>query len=261
MKLLGASLPLLALAAGLLSISCSPAEPAVYGFRVVDSYPHDPTAFTQGLCFVDGTLYESTGLLGQSSLRRVDLTTGAVQQERRLAADVFGEGVTGHGDKIVQLTWQSHVGYVYDRQTLALLRQFSYETEGWGITWDGRRLIMSDGTATLYFLDPTTFEVTGSIQVHTPDGQPVTGLNELEYVNGEVYANVWQTDRLVRIAPASGIVTGWIDLAGLLGPQFRTQPVDVLNGIAYDAKNDRIFVTGKLWPLIFEIKLVQRVLQ
>ena len=250
---------LLLLASVLLLASCGRSSTVpVYGFRVVNAYPHDPTAFTQGLCFVDGTLYESTGLLSQSSLRTVDLTTGIVQQERRLAPDVFGEGVAVYGDKIVQLTWQSHVGYVYDRQTFAPLSQFSYETEGWGITWDGRRLIMSDGTATLYFLDPTTFEVTGSVQVHTPDGQPVTGLNELEYIKDEVYANTWQTDRIVRIRPNSGLVTGWIDLTGLLGPEYRGQPVDVLNGIAYDAKSDRLFVTGKLWPRLYGIELVRR---
>ncbi len=248
------------LLAGLVILaSCAPsAVVREYGFQVVYSYPHDPTAFTEGLCFADGSLYESTGLEGQSTLRKVDLTTGVVQQERALSPDFFGEGIAVYGDEIVQLTWRSHTGFVYDRQTFAPLRQFSYATEGWGITWDGRRLIMSDGTDTLYFLDPSTLEVTGNVTVRTPDGQPVTGLNELEYVRGEVYANIWPTDRIARIRPCTGRVAGWIDLTGLLGDRADGQPVDVLNGIAYDSKTDRLFVTGKLWPLLFEIKLVRR---
>ena len=220
MKLLRTLLLLLALAASQLAlVSCTPTEPRVYSYRVVHSYPHDPTAFTQGLAFDGDVLYEGTGLLGQSALRRVDLTTGTVQQERRLAPDLFGEGVTVYAGRIVQLTWQSHFGYIYHARTMTPVGQFDYTTEGWGITQDGRHLIMSDGTATLYFLDPSSFHVTRRIEVHTPDGQPVTGLNELEYVGAEVYANVWPTDRIVRIAPATGLVVGWIDLTGLLGPE------------------------------------------
>jgi len=251
---------LLLLASTLALASCArSAVVPVYGARVVASYSHDPAAFTEGLCFAGGVLYEGTGLESQSTLRRVDLKSGRVQQERPLSPDLFGEGIAAYQDKVVQLTWRSHVGFVYDRQTFSPIRQFSYQTEGWGITWDGHRLIMSDGTARLYFLDPATLEVTGSVEVRMPDGgQPVTGLNELEYVKGEVYANLWPTDRIVRIVPATGRVVGWIDLAGLLGPEYRDRPVDVLNGIAYDAKTDRLFVTGKLWPRLFQISLVRR---
>ncbi len=247
------------LAALVMLVSCRPSTAVpTYGFRVAHSYPHDPTSFTEGLCYADGSLYEGTGREGQSALRKEDLTTGAVTKQHSLAPDLFGEGVAAYQDKIVQLTWQSHTGFVYDRNTFALLGQFSYDTEGWGVTWDDRRLIMSDGTATLYFLDPGTFQVVRRVEVHTPDGQPVTGLNELEYIKGEVFANVFPTNRIVRITPASGRVVGWIDLTGLLGDAAAGQPVDVLNGIAYDARTDRLFVTGKLWPLLFEIRLVRR---
>ncbi len=241
------------------SISTSPlptpqAVP-LYTYRVVNTYPHDRDAFTQGLVFQDGVLYEGTGLRGRSSLRVVELETGQVLQILALPAEFFGEGVTIFGNRIVQLTWQSNVGFVYDKRTFELLQTFNYPTEGWGITHDGQRLIMSDGTATLHFLDPETFVEIGQVQVYDNNGA-VTRLNELEYIHGQVYANVWQTDRIVRIAPQTGQVTGWIDLAGLLSPQDRSQPVDVLNGIAYDAQNDRLFVTGKLWPKLFEIQLI-----
>jgi glutamine cyclotransferase len=186
----------------------------------------------------------------------VELETGTVLKSRALSAQHFGEGVTVCGDRIIQLTWRSQVGFVYDKDSFDLLREFTYPTEGWGITYDGQRLIMSDGSSRLYFLAPENFQVTGSIEV-TDNGQPVSGLNELEYVRGEIYANVWPTDRIVRIAPETGRVTGWIELAGLLPPEDRTEPVDVLNGIAYDAGNDRLFVTGKLWPELFEIELVR----
>jgi glutamine cyclotransferase len=228
----------------------------VYTGKVVHTYPHDRGAYTQGLVFDGGFLYEGTGLLGQSTLRRVELETGTVLKSRALSPQYFGEGVTICGDRIVQLTWRSQLGFVYDKNGFDLLREFTYPTEGWGITGDGRRLIMSDGSAKLYFLDPEDFKVTGSIEVQD-GGQAVSGLNELEYIRGEIYANVWLTDRIVRIAPETGKVTGWIELAGLLPPEDRTEPVDVLNGIAYDAGNDRIFVTGKLWPKLFEIELVR----
>lgn len=227
----------------------------VYFYNIVNTYSHDPDAFTQGLVFEDGFLYEGTGLLGHSTLRRVQLETGAILQTRELPDQFFGEGITIYGDEIIQLTWQSHVGFVYDKNSFELLQEFSYSTEGWGITHDGEHLIMSDGTSTLHFLDPETFEETGQLQVFDNNG-PVTRLNELEYVQGEIYANVWQTDRVARIAPETGRVIGWVDLEGLLTAEGFTEPVDVLNGIAYDAEADRLFVTGKLWPKLFEIKLI-----
>lgn len=250
---LGLLLLALSIAAVVLA-SCSIVP--VYTYKVVHTYPHDRGAYTQGLVFDSGFLYEGTGLPGQSTLRRVELETGTVLKSRALSAQHFGEGVTVCGDRIIQLTWRSQVGFVYDEDSFELWREFTYPTEGWGITYDGQRLIMSDGSSRLYFLDPENFQVTGSIEV-TDNGQPVSGLNELEYVRGEIYANVWPTDRIVRIAPETGRVTGWIELAGLLPPEDRTEPVDVLNGIAYDAGNDRLFATGKLWPKLFEIELVR----
>ena len=226
----------------------------VYSYNIVNTYPHDPDAFTQGLVFEDGVLYEGTGLHGQSSLRRVELETGDILQIRELSDEFFGEGITIYGNRIIQLTWQSHIGFVYDKNSFELLQEFNYSTEGWGITHDGTRLIMSGGTSTLHFLDPQTFEEIGQVEVFDNDG-PVTRLNELEYVQGEIYANVWQTDRIARIAPETGRVVGWIELGGLLTAEDCSQPVDVLNGIAYDADNGRLFVTGKLWPKLFEIEL------
>ncbi len=207
------------------------------------------------MVFADGVLYEGTGLRGQSGLRKVDLKTGNILRVRQLSAHFFGEGITIYGNRVIQLTWRAKVGFVYDRQTFQLLDTFNYPTEGWGITHDGRSLIMSDGTSTLYFLDPQTFQEVDRLKVHTRDG-PVSRLNELEYVQGEIYANVWKTDRIARISPESGEVVGWIDLEGLLRPEDRNSRIDVLNGIAYDVKNDRLFVTGKLWPKLFEIELV-----
>jgi glutamine cyclotransferase len=227
----------------------------VYTYTIVNTYPHDRSAFTQGLVFEEGILYEGTGLRGRSTLRTVDLETGDVLQLRPLPAQLFGEGVTVYRDKIFQLTWKAQVGFVYDKSSLELLQEFTYPTEGWGITHDRERLIMSDGTATLHFLDPETLEEIGQIEVHDNDS-PVTRLNELEYIRGEIYANVWKTDRIARIDPRTGQVTGWIELTGLLSAEDRSQPVDVLNGIAYDAENDRLFVTGKLWPRLFEIELM-----
>ncbi len=221
------------------------------------TYPHDPGAFTQGLVYEDDIFYEGTGLYGQSTLRKVEPTTGEMLSGVRLSDELFGEGITVLDDKIYQLTWKSQIGFVVDKETFELLRTFAYPTEGWGLTHDGEQLIMSDGTDSLYFLDPETLEQIDSIQVHDETG-PVVRLNELEYVEGQIYANVWQTDRIAIIDPESGQVTGWIDLSGLLKPETLSQPVDVLNGIAYDDEADRLFVTGKLWPTLFEIRLVPR---
>lgn len=235
----------------------TPQAVPTYTFRILNSYPHDRDAFTQGLVFENGTLYEGTGLYGRSSLRKVDLETGEVLQLHPLPSEYFGEGITILRDTIIELTWQSHKGFIYDKNSFEMLREFNYETEGWGITNDGKRLIMSDGTATLYVLDPETLKTIGHIQVND-NGRPVDNLNELEYISGQIYANVWQTDNIAVIDPYSGRVTGWIDLSGVLPPQTDGKPVDVLNGIAYDAKNGRIFVTGKLWPRLFEIELVRK---
>ncbi len=229
--------------------------PAVYSYRVIRSYPHDRRAFTQGLVYEAGELYEGTGIRGQSSLRRVQLETGTVRQQHLLPSQYFGEGITLFGDRIIQLTWQSRIGFVYDKASFQLIQQFSYPTEGWGITHDGHRLIMSDGTANLYFLDPETFTEIARIEVHDEQG-PVVRLNELEYVRGDVYANVWQTDRIARIDLLTGRVAAWIDLTGLLSVADRQPRVDVLNGIAYDAEGNRLFVTGKWWPKLFEIQIV-----
>ena len=234
-----------------------------YTYEVVRSFPHDTGAFTQGLAIAGETLYESTGNYGQSSLRQVSLQTGAVERVRRLSATIFGEGLALYDDKIIQLTWKSGVGFIYDRERFELLRSVSYPGEGWGITYDGARFIMSDGSSNLYFRDKVTFAETGRVVVRDGDG-PVSNLNELEYVKGEVYANIWQEDRIARIDPETGRVTGWIDLVGLLesgsqhGPGEGVGTVDVLNGIAYDAAGDRLFVTGKWWPRLFEIRLVEK---
>jgi glutamine cyclotransferase len=238
------------------SIGATPAQSIpTFGYQVINAYPHDPTAFTEGLELNGGELYESTGLNGQSTLRREDLTSGQVQQSLALALEYFGEGITLWKDRIIQLTWQSHVGFVYDKATFQLLKQFNYPTEGWGLTHDDQNLIMSDGTSTLHYLDPDTLQEVKRLDVHDDQG-PVLNLNELEYICGEIFANIWQTDRIARISPETGQVVGWIDLTGLLGPEDRIRPVDVLNGIAYDAANDRLYVTGKLWPKLFEIKLI-----
>jgi glutaminyl-peptide cyclotransferase len=225
------------------------------GYKVVHAYPHDQRAFTQGLIYLDGHLYESTGLKGQSSLRMEDLDTGTILQHADMPAQYFGEGLTNWGSTLIQLTWQSHIGFVYDRFSFRVLRTFEYSGEGWGLTQDGKNLILSDGTATLRFLDPATFREVRRITVESK-GEPVTKLNELEYIHGEIYANIWYTDRIARISPRTGAVLGWIDLSGLLAPDERTNPGAVLNGIAYDAQHDRLFVTGKLWPKLFEIKVV-----
>ncbi len=225
---------------------------------MVARYPHDPAAFTEGLVYDGGVLYEGTGLVGKSSLRKVDLKTGEVEQNVPLPAPFFGEGITTFGDRIFQLTWQSKAGFIYDKATFKPLGRFTYDTEGWGLTQDGKDLIMSDGTRTLYYLDPGTLNVVGQVQVTGgPEAVGVMKLNELEYVQGEIYANVWPTDFIVMIDPVSGAVIGWVDLGGILGSE-QSGNVDVLNGIAYDAAGARLFVTGKLWPSLFEIKLAPK---
>jgi glutaminyl-peptide cyclotransferase len=227
-----------------------------WGHRVVAEYPHDRDAFTQGLVIIDGVLYEGTGLEGHSTLRRVDLETGAVLQSRALAGDLFGEGIAVLGDRIYQLTWLSETAFVYDRETFAVLETFAYEGEGWGLTTDGRRLIMSNGTDRLVFRDPVTFAELGSVAVR--DGEaPVSSLNELEYVDGQIWANLYGRDRLARIDPTTGQVTGWLDLTGLLPAQIPPLGgLDVLNGIAYDAATGRLLVTGKHWPTLFALELL-----
>jgi glutamine cyclotransferase len=224
-------------------------------YEVVNAFPHDPEAFTQGLIYRDDVLYESTGLYGRSSLRMADLETGEVQRMTALPGEFFGEGLTDWDETLVQLTWQNGTGFVYGREDFSLLSEFGYKTEGWGLTHDGEHLIMSDGTATLYFLDPDTFSIVSTVEVMDGD-KPVTKLNELEYILGEVYANIWQTDMIVRIDPETGAVNGWIGLNGLLPEEEQSPVTDVLNGIAYDPQRDRLFVTGKFWPKLYEIRLV-----
>ena len=225
------------------------------GYRIIHTYPHDPRAYTQGLVFIDGHLYESTGLNGRSSLRMDDLATGRVLQSAPVPSQYFAEGLAPWGSTLVQLTWQSHVAFVYDRFSFRLLKTLHYDCDGWGLTSDGKNLIESDGTSEIRFFDPNTFHEVRHIKV-TDRGMPIDQLNELEYIHGQIWANVWHTDRIVRISPATGQVVGWINLAGLLPPGSVSDPEAVLNGIAYDAAHDRLFVTGKLWPKLFEIKLV-----
>jgi glutamine cyclotransferase len=229
--------------------------PDQYSYLVVNEYPHDPQAFTQGLVFENGYLYEGTGLYGSSSLRRVGLETGEVLQMVELPSDYFGEGITIYdGNKIAQLTWREGVGRIYDKVDFELLGKLNYATEGWGLTYDGSQLIMSDGTSTLHYLDPETLQEVSTVEVTDNQG-PVERLNELEYINGQILANVWITDRIAVIDPTTGRVTAWIYLQGLLSPE-EAEEADVLNGIAYDVDADRLFVTGKLWPSLFEIELV-----
>ena len=226
------------------------------GYEVVHAYPHDPKAFTQGLQYVDGKLYESTGLEGESSIRRVALETGVVEQARPLDAKIFGEGLAIVDDRAIQLTWRNHVVYVYKKDTFDLLTTWTCPTEGWGLAFDGKRLIVSDGSATLYFRSPQDFSELGRIEVRDEIGL-VHHLNELEYINGAIYANVWQTDRIVIVDPVTGHVRGRINLAGLLPASERGPETDVLNGIAWDAAGKRLFVTGKKWPELFEVRLVE----
>jgi glutaminyl-peptide cyclotransferase len=235
------------------SLSSAQSAP-VYGYSVVNSFRHDPGAFTQGLIFRDGFLFESTGQNGQSSLRRVRLETGEVLQRYTVDGRYFAEGLTDWGNRLIQLTYTTKIGFVYDLSSFTLQKTFTYTGQGWGLTHDTRRLIMSDGTPALRFLDPETLRETGRITVKD-GGTPIDNLNELELVKGEVYANVWMTDRIAIISPDSGRVTAWLDLTGIRGP-IRSSSEDVLNGIAYDATRDRLFVTGKYWSRLFEIRLV-----
>lgn len=228
----------------------------VYSAQVVNRYKHDPTAFTQGLLFHEGRLYESTGLYGESTLREVDLTSGEVMQAVKLPARIFGEGLVFWKENLIQLTWREGAALVFDAKTLRFRHQFSYEGEGWGITHNDQYLIMSDGSAQLYFRDPATFELIKTLTVRD-EGKRLKDINELEYVKGEIYANVWLTDRIARISPQSGKVIGWIDLKGLngLSSADKLNRDNVLNGIAYDAENDRLFVTGKRWATLYEIRV------
>jgi glutamine cyclotransferase len=226
-----------------------------YTYEVVQSWPHDALAFTQGLVFADnGTLYESTGLYGQSSLRKDDLGTGQVLKTVSVASQYFAEGLTLFQGKLFQLTWKAHKGFIYDPNDFKLLGEFHYDGEGWGLTHDERFLILSDGTNKIRFLDPQNFKVVRTISVVEND-MPLTNLNELEYIKGEIYANIWQTDMIVRLDPQSGKILGWIDLAGLLPANERTSTTDVLNGIAFNEATNQLIVTGKLWPKTFEIRL------
>ncbi len=228
-----------------------------YTFEVIRTFPHDPRAFTQGLVFHNGFLYEGTGLKGRSSLRKVRLETGEILQRVDLAPEIFGEGITIVKNEVVQLTWQSEEGFVYNLSDFRLLRRFTYKGEGWGLGTDGHVIFMSDGTAEIRVLDPATLTEKRRFTVH--DGsRRVSQLNELEFVEGELFANIWQTDRIARISPQSGEVLGWIDLQGLLSPVYQLESGAVLNGIAYDSERKRLFVTGKLWPKIFEIELVPK---
>jgi glutamine cyclotransferase len=250
-----------AIVIGLTMLACAPTtvaqrKPApVQSYKVIATFPHDTTSFTQGLVFAsDGQLYESTGLEGESTLRRVDITTGQTLQRIDVPAQYFAEGLAMVGDELLQLTWRHKLGFVYDRTTFKQKRTFSYNTEGWGIAYDGTSsLVMSDGSATLQFLDPKTLAVTKTLRVQDA-GRPVGNLNELEWIEGEIWANVWMTDRIARISPNTGEVNAWIDLSSLWPVAQRPQPADqVLNGIAYDKATRRIYITGKKWPRLYQI--------
>lgn len=226
----------------------------IYTYRIINTFNHDPTAYTQGLVAHDGYIYESTGKYGQSSIRKIELNSGKIIQKYNLADNYFGEGITIFQDKIIQLTWKSKTCFVYNLDDFKLIKKFSITTEGWGITHDGERIIYSNGSSTLFFLSPDTYELIGQIKV-TAESKPVSNLNELEYVEGEIFANIWQTNTIARIKPESGQIKGWVELDGLLEQKDLPDKVDVLNGIAYDSNNNRLFVTGKLWPKLFEIEL------
>jgi glutaminyl-peptide cyclotransferase len=257
MSALVRSLPAIVFVCWALAASARAAVP-VYDYEIVHVYPHDPEAFTEGLFYLNGFLYESTGLEHHSSIRKVRLQTGEVLEQHDIPGQYFGEGIVNWGSRLIELTWQSHVGFVYDLKSLKPLREFHYEGEGWALTQDGTQIFMSDGTSTLRILNPKSLLPTGMIPV-TLEGRPIERLNELEWVKGEIFANVWQTNWIMRIDPANGHVVGIVDMRGLL-PAEDTLPgsTDVLNGIAYDAQGDRLFVTGKKWPKLFEIRLKPR---
>ena len=255
--------PLIALLLGVAACAEAPApssqnvaeEPPTQSFRIVATYPHDQGAFTQGLIWLDGRLYESTGMIGQSTIREVDLAAGRVLRSAPIPDGLFGEGLVNWRDELLSITWQDGIGFRWDRATFRQTGTWRYQGEGWGLTQDGTHIIMSDGSPILRFLDPVTMEERRRIMV-TSAGQPVANLNELEYVNGEIFANVWMTSRIARIDPRIGRVTGWIDLTALTEQTPRVDEDAVLNGIAYDAERDRLFVTGKNWPSLYEIDLV-----
>ena len=253
--LLGALLTVLACAPAPASSIAAQRKPApVQSYKVIATFPHDTTSFTQGLVFAsDGQLYESTGLEGESTLRRVDIATGQTLQRIDVPSQYFAEGLAMVGDELLQLTWQHKLGFVYDRNTFKQKRTFSYKTEGWGIAYDGTSsLVMSDGSDTLTFLDPKTLAVTKTLRVQEA-GRPVGNLNELEWIEGEIWANVWMTDRIARISPNTGEVNAWIDLSSLYPASQRMPPADVMNGIAYDKATRRIYITGKKWPRLYQI--------
>src|SRR5262249_48295579 len=236
----------------------APARVPTFTYEILKSFPHDPNAFTQGLLYHQGVFYESTGLNGQSSLRKVEVETGKVLQIVPVPPQFFAEGLALFNGRLLQLTWQNHRGFIYDLNSFNLINTFDYTDEGWGLTHDGRSLIMTDGSNRIRYLDPDNFQVQRTLNVQE-NGRPIDRLNELEYIKGEIYANIWQTDRVARIDPRTGHVNAWIDLAGLLSPADREgHNADVLNGIAYDESGDRLFVTGKLWPKLYEIKLKAR---
>lgn len=229
----------------------------VLGYKVIATFPHFTSSYTEGFFYLDGLFYEGTGLEGHSAILAIDPPTGRVMRRHELPSQYFGEGIVDWGPWLYEWTWQTQIGFVYDRATFQAIRTFRYTGEGWGMTRTAKEIITSDGTATLRFRDPGTFAVTRSLNV-TDAGQPVNQLNELEYIKGEIYANVWHSNRIARISPADGHVIDWIDLTGLLSPMLQGGPEAVLNGIAYDAQHDRLFVTGKQWPLIFQIQVVPK---
>ena len=232
-------------------------ETPVYGYKIVNTFPHNTESFTQGLTMDNGVLYESTGLNGRSAIKIVNLKTGEAIKSRKLPDKFFGEGMTIVDNKIYQLTWRSKKGFVYDKDSLEILRTFSYQTQGWGITYDGKYLILSDGSDILYFMDPKSFVVVGKLEVYDNNGK-VGNLNELEYIDGEIYANIWGKDLIARINPQTGYVSSWINLEGLLSDEDKKKGVDVLNGIAFNPQNKTLLVTGKLWPKIFEIEITKK---
>ncbi|HEY0320686.1 MAG TPA: glutaminyl-peptide cyclotransferase [Pyrinomonadaceae bacterium] len=235
----------------------SPEEIPVYTYEIVATYPHDPKAYTQGLVIYDGTLYESTGQYGESSLRKVELKKGKVKKKLDVPGQYFAEGMTILNGKIYQLTWQQGKGFIYDLKDFKLEGEFNYDGEGWGLTTDGHSLILSDGTNQLRFIDPATFRVLRTLSI-VHNNVPLTELNELEYIHGEIYANIWKTDRIVRLDPQTGRILAWIDLAELRPDETLRNSENVLNGIAYDTENDRLYVTGKRWPKVFEIRLKKK---
>ena len=247
---------ILAFAACLLSVDCLAAAPT-FGYKIVATYPHSTDSYTEGLLYLDGLFYEGTGIAGHSALLAIQPETGKAVQKRELAPEYFGEGIIDWGPNLYQWTWKSNLCFVYDRFSLRPLKQFTYTGEGWGMTRTAREIITSDGTATLRFRDPETFKETHHILV-TDGNRTIDELNELEFIKGEIYANVWHQDLIARINPGDGHVISWIDMAGLLPDDQKINQESVLNGIAYDAKRDRIFVTGKQWPTIFEIRVVPR---